>query len=252
MALPPKDVPASALFLKLMELPRPSEVIDFPRKGSDGKPIDRIRIQTLTSEDQDKARAMAHAEMLRRGFSAEDIGSYGIREVYSDAVAKELIAMSCLTAEGADFGDGVPKYGRVFRDGGQVSKLAADEILTLFNAWQLLQHKYGPIEGLDQNEVDAWIKRLVEGGSGFPLLELALPDLVELTTSLAARIYSVCEILAGHLSTLPPSLGSSLESLLLDIGSYGDPAAKLESTGGASKPDVTLEQALSVAKRMKE
>ena len=235
-----------------METPRPSEVIDFPRLGADGKPIDQIRIQTLTSEDQDKARAMAHAEMKRRGFSAEDIGSYGIREVYSDAVAKELIAMACLTADGTDFGDGVPKYGRIFRDGSQVSKLAADEILTLFNAWQLLQAKYGPLETLDPGEVEAWIKRLVEGGSGFPLLSLPLPDLVELTSLLAARIYSLYALLAGQLSTLPSTLVSALESSVTDIGSYGTPAASPENTGGESKPDLTLEQALSVSKRMKE
>src|SRR6478735_3063549 len=112
MALPPRDVAPSALFLKLLETPRPSEVIDFPRFGSDGKPIDQIRIQTLTSEDQDRARAAAHADMKRRGFAPEDIGSYGIREVYADAVAKEVIAMACLTADGVDLGKETPTYGR--------------------------------------------------------------------------------------------------------------------------------------------
>jgi len=227
-------------------------VIDFPRFGSDGKPIDQIRIQTLTSEDQDRARAAAHADMKRRGFAPEDIGSYGIREVYADAVAKEVIAMACLTADGVDLGKETPTYGRIFRDGKDVGKLAADEILTLFNAWQLLQAKFGPIEGLDPTEVDVWIKRLVEGGSAFPLLSLPLPDLVELTSLLAARIYGLYALLAGQLSTLPSTLVSALESSTTDIGSFGTPAVSPEVIGGASKPDLTLEQAVSVAKRMKE
>ncbi len=58
---PDKTVPPSELFLKLIEAPRPTEVINYPRKDpATGEPIGKIRMQVLTQEEHDRARIAAH------------------------------------------------------------------------------------------------------------------------------------------------------------------------------------------------
>lgn len=207
MAGPPKDVPASELFLKLIEAPRPTEVIDFPRKGPDGKPVGRVRLQVLTQEEHDRARTAAHAAMKGQGFDKDDLQGAVLREVEGDTVARELLAMACLTDEGHEFEDGKITYGRIFRDASDLKKLRSDEIAVLFNAYLVVQSKYGPFESSvsTSQDVDAWVKRLVDGGSSFLLLHLPLPALADLTYSLAERV----SILSG---THPSQSKDSLES----------------------------------------
>jgi hypothetical protein len=251
---PPKKVEASELFLKLMEAPRPSEVVDFPRLDKDGKPIAQVRIQVLRMDEHDQARIVAQQKLKARRVANEDLSSAAIKEVLGDAVAKELIAMACLTVEPMQESE-PPVYGRIFRDGEDVGKLSTDEVLVLFNAYTLVQHKYGPFERTitSAEDIDAWIKRLVEGGDVFPLSSLDLPALAELTLSLAQRVHSICTILASQWSSLPPTLVASLESCSMAISSYGERHADSEQTGGASSLDepLTLEDALRFALAVK-
>lgn len=189
---PSKDIPASELFLKLIEAPRPTEVIDYPRKDPEtGLAVGRIRIQVLTQEEHDRARIAAHRKMKEQGFDKDDLAGATIQEVLGDSVARELLAMACLTADGVSFGeDEKPVYGRVFRDADDLKKLGSDEIAVLFNAYIVTQAKYGPFESSISSaaDVDAWVTRLMEGGSSFLLLQLPLPALVELTWLLAQRV----------------------------------------------------------------
>src|SRR5262245_59888203 len=128
--LPPKDVPASELFLKLMEAPSPSEVVDIPRRDSNGDPVGRIRIRVLSMVDHDRARIAAHTRVKRLALTNEDMGSELIKEVLGDATAKEIPALDCMT-EGSEGG----LSGRVFRDANDVEKMRADEVAALFNAY---------------------------------------------------------------------------------------------------------------------
>ncbi len=119
--------------------------------------------------------------------------------------------MACLTADGVSFGeDERPVYGRVFRDAGDLKKLGSDEIAVLFNSYLVTQAKYGPFESSvsTAEDVDAWVNRLVEGGSSFLLLQLPLPALVELTWLLAQRVST----LSGSKESLTPSSDTSSES----------------------------------------
>ncbi len=234
-----------------METPRPSEVIDFPRKDEEGKPLGRVRIMTLRMEDHDDAKQRAHAKLKKKNFSNDDIASPAIAALYGDAIAKEVIALCCWSEE--NYGDSEnPTYARIFGDANDVSKLSADEVLVLFSAFQLVQFKYGPLEKMDPEDVDSWVKRLVEGGSGFPLLSLPLPDLVSLTSLLAEKISGVSALLATHLESLPSTLVSSLETLITDIGSYGEPASQPVTSGGASTPNVTVQDAIRFAPTLKD
>ncbi len=191
MAGPPKDIAPSELFLKLLECPRPTEVINYPRKDpATGEAIGKIRIQVLTQEEHDRARIAAHRTMKAQGFDKDDLAGATMQEVLGDSVARELLAMACLMADGVELEDDKQTYGRVFRDAGDLKKLGSDEIAVLFNAYMLVQAKYGPFESSVSSaaDVDAWVTRLMEGGSSFLLLQLPLPALVELTWLLAQRV----------------------------------------------------------------
>lgn len=257
MSGPPTDIPASELFRKLIEMPRPSEVVDFPRNDSAGKPIAQIRIQTLTSDEHDKAREEAHKKLKARGVSNDDMSAPAIREVLGDAIAKELIAMASLTAKSQSSDPEHPIYAREFRNGADVGRLGADEILVLFNTYHLVQHKYGPIErNLSEADIDAWIVRLQEGAAEFPLLNLALPQLVLLAQSLAQRHYALCSIMASQLKSLPDTLAALLEPFLTGIISAGSLADETDPDGldRRDRPlaPITTEAAAEIAAKMRD
>ena len=255
--MPPKDTEPSELFAKLLEMPRPTEVIDFPRTDAQGNPVGQVRIQILTSLEHDKARELAHGALKKRGIDKDDMSAPAIREVLGDAIAKELIAMACLGERDYAKDGEAPIYQRVFRGSRDVDALGADEILVLFNAYQLVQNKYGPFErNLSDSDVDAWIERLGEGGSAFPLLNLALPQLVLLAQSLAVRHSTLCHIMASQLSSLPPSSVALLEPFLSGITFAGEPADGTEPLGSARKDrpltPITTEAAAEIAAKMRE
>lgn len=206
---PPKDVEPSELFRKLLELPRPGDVIDFPRKGPDGKPIDKIRVGALESEIHDSAREKATRHFIDKGYTPEQLKSLTMREVLSDRIAKELLVFACETAT-PQFTDsnGHPVYGKIFHSAEEVGKLRAPELEVLFNAYLLIQDKYGPRE--HNTDVDAWVRRLTEGGQHFPLLSLDLPELVNLTSSLAGRISIISHVLESLWKDLPDTCQSAL------------------------------------------
>lgn len=237
--MPPKDVPASELFTKLLECPRPSEVFDFPRKDELGIPLGKIRMQVLTSPEHDRAREAAHAALKKKGYSIEELSAPTIKEVLGDAVAKEIIAMTSLTER--NYGtEEKPSYGRIFRTALDLDVLTSDEILVLWNSYQLVQYKYGPIErNLDQDDFNAWIRRLGEGGAEFPLLRLALPQLVMLAQSLGERLCTLYRILESQREALPTSLASQLAAFSTDTGWFGTPADS-SGPGGSDRSDRPL------------
>ena len=46
------DLNSADLWLQITAMPRPSRVVEFPRKGTDGKTLGELRIQVLTQEEQ--------------------------------------------------------------------------------------------------------------------------------------------------------------------------------------------------------
>ena len=220
--LPPRDVAPSELFAKLMETPAPSEVVDLPRRDADGNPVGRIRIRVLSMADHDRARVAAHKRIKRLDLTNEDMGAELIREVLGDATAKEILAMACLS-EGKVTDDGVEGSGRIFRSADDVEKLPADEVASLFNAYMIVQHKFGPFERTvsTEDELNAWIKRLGEGAASHPLHLFTLPALAELASSLAARTFLLSRILESQWESLPDSSKSALKDCSMGTGFYG-------------------------------
>jgi len=259
---PPEDVTPSELFLKLCE-PLPTEVVDFPRKDRHGNPLDKIRIKVLTMEDHNRARIQAQKALKQSvaGFGIEaldknDVDSPAVREVLGDLVAHEILCMACVTEkplfEATE--DRPATYGRIFKTPSDLRRvLTADETLTLFEAYRLVQYKWGPFEMLteEDGEVDAWVKRLEEGARSFPLLALSLPQLHQLTSSLAARISLLSNILVSQWDSLPPILASQLEPYCLGTGSSGARVETYTRNSTENSLEVTTDKAVRLAEEHK-
>ena len=255
MAGPHPDVSPSELFLKLLE-PQPSEVVDFPRRDAMGRPVAQVRVQVLSQEDHDSARLEAHRKMKAKGFDRDDLAGHTVQEVLGDAVARELLQKACVSVQGADFEDGKPaRYAHVFQNADQLNKLRPDEIAVLFSAYLLVQAKFGPYEKFvgSPDDVSRWIKRLEEGGSEFPLLQLQLPHLAELAFLLAQRAYLLSHILDSQWSSLPDSCKSLLAGCSLGTGFFGEPAeTSIDiSTDSSDDMPVTMLQATRLAEELR-
>jgi hypothetical protein len=233
--------------------------VDFPRKDSKGKPIGKVRIQVLPSEEHDGARIRAQNKLKERArllglgnLSNEDMNAPGVREVLGDMTAREVLAVACVTEQSFSGDDETPFYPRMFPDAEAIGRtLSADELSVLFNLFVLTQNKYGPFEGnIDDAEQEAWIKRLEEGGAAYPLASLPWPQLVALTSSLGVKISSLYRILASQWSSLPDTLRSDLDSFSTVITSYGVPLDDSDPIGSAKSTDITVEQAARLAESL--
>jgi hypothetical protein len=260
MSGPPKDVAPGELFQRLLDRPRPSELVKFPgldRAGARGE----IRMQVLTKSDHDRARLVSHGAVkknaARYGLSnltPQDMASEAVQGVISDLAACEVLAMACTQTETFAGSDGEAeqvRYPLIFPDGEAVGKtLTADEVAYLFSAYTMVQHKYGPHEAICLPEdVNAWVRRLVEGAAENPFLRLSSPQWAELLTSLASKLYTLSGVLESQWSSLPDSLKSDLETYCLGTGSAGEPADSGSPTATLPGPgnDISFEQALRFA-----
>jgi len=245
MALPPNDIPKGELFRRLSETPRPSEVVDFPRRDPEsGKPICQVRLTVLNGGEYDQARFKAEQWVKKKLGGGEQIGEIS-RQVMGDRVAKEILAMATVTVnplEGSDNTDEGPRYGRMFITADEVDALTSDELTVLWMAQQAVQNKYGPYEGNLETEeqVTAWMRALTEGASAIPLVQLSWHQLVELTSWLADRAYCLSAILHSQHSNLPASLSAALTNL--DIGTISFTALPATATRiGLSRQELGLQ-----------
>jgi len=226
---PHTDIPASDLWQKLSETPRPTEVVDFPRADSRGNPIGKVRIQVLRMEEHDRARLTAQKKLRDNaralGFErleSADMDSPGVREVLGDMTARELLAMACLSDVSMSEDASSPFYPRIFPSAEGLSKvLSADETAVLFSLFTIVTNKFGPFENNIEGDEDAWIRRLAEGGDAFPLVSLPWPQLVRLTSLLAGRISTLYRILGSQWESLPDGSKSALASYFTDISYFG-------------------------------
>lgn len=161
MSGPPTNISAEDLWAKLQELPRPSKVVDFPRLGPDGKPIGRIAIWVLTQLEQlaaDKEAEDFAKKQLKEG-KRDDLG---YDRIFTDALMASVLVRACRDPENLNR----PIFPGMIA---MADKLTTDEAALLFEHYLTVQMELSPVQRrLSDGELDAWIDRLVEGGSAFP------------------------------------------------------------------------------------
>jgi hypothetical protein len=179
-------------------------------------------------------------------YTAEQLKSLTIREVLSDRIAKEVLVYACSTvAEQFRDANDQPVYGKIFHSAEDVGKLRAHELTVLWNAYLLVQSKFGPYE--HTVDVDAWVRRLTEGGQHFPLLSLDLPDLVNLTSSLAARLSTISHVLASQWAELPAICQSALAKYASATSSVSGQPESSEAATTESLVDLELVDAIQLS-----
>lgn len=170
--LPSKDVPASELWLKLASQERPSQVVDFPRKGDDGEAVGQVRIRILTQEEQ-MVCASAAEKLTREHLKDSKKDELGYERLYTDAICVEVLFRACRDIE--DVKRSAFPSPKAIR-----GQLTTEECAMLFQHYLTVQLQLGPtVIEMSDEELEAWITRVAEGGSSFPF-DLLATDLQKL------------------------------------------------------------------------
>ena len=184
-------------------MPRPSRVVDFPRNGADGKPMGELRVRVLTQEEQMlcSAEAERFTKKAIKDLPKGDEAQIGYQNTYNNAAAVEVLFHACRKKDDPELPffpsrDVLRKF------------LTPDEVGVLMMHYYTAQAEMGPIVAhMSEEEMEAWIARLGEGGSRFPLDLLSSEALKELAYSLACRMHSfaMATSLPGSQPDEPPT-----------------------------------------------
>jgi len=186
MNLPPKDVAASSLFLKLTSVTRPHRITEIPRKGPDGKPVGEVALVVLTQEEMNAAAAEAERrtrKLLGADIPKKEEAQAGYADVYNNLAAIEILFRACRDVDDTS--------KNAFRTPHEIQAgLTSDEVGVMFHAYLTVQQELGPIVAtMTDDEVETWITVLAEGGSADPLGLLSWGALTNLARTMACRLY---------------------------------------------------------------
>jgi hypothetical protein len=176
-------ISSTDLWTRLLEMPRAHKIVDFPRKFPDGTPMGQIAMMVLTQDEQMSASAEtdAYTRKILKTLPKDGEAKRGYDDIYNNRCAIELLYRCCKKAED-------PKSPFFPAPDLIQSKLTPDEVGVLVNTYMQVQVEVGPIMSqMSDEDVDAWIRRLRDGGSRVPLASLSLAALIDLAFTLACR-----------------------------------------------------------------
>jgi hypothetical protein len=181
----PEEQDASELWLALTALPRPHRVVPFPRNlpGTD-IPVGEVAIWPLTQEEHHLANAAAddHVKKLLKDPQKKDEANVGYDNLFANELAVQQLQRACRdpkNLERAAFPS--PKDLRM--------RLTTDEVGVLYNHYLTTQCEVGPIVAyMSEEEFEAWVRRLAEGGSSFFYSTLSWDLRNQLLHTMASRL----------------------------------------------------------------
>ena len=183
MAGPTNTIEPSILWSVLSRAERPFRIVDFPREDEQGRPIGKLAIRVLTHEETTICQAAAEKftrEHLKDGKKDE----LGYEAVYSTASVIEVLFRACRDAE--DIARPAFPSPKLLSQA-----LTGDEVSVLFQNYLATQLELGPIIAqMTEAEMEAWIVRIGDGGSSFPLDLLSLELMRTLLHFSARRLAS--------------------------------------------------------------
>lgn len=226
MSGPPNDVAPSLLYAALTKMPTPHEVVDYPVNlpGTDYS-VGQIAFVPLSQEDVMQCHATAD-EYARKVLktppkAGEENRAYD--SIFGHEAAVQILWRAMRAPEDPTL------ERRSFPAPKMVRMLMPDVLGVLMTMYVTAVAKIGPIVStMSKEELDAWIERLVEGGSAFPLALLSSEMLRDLVMRLVDRIKasptgnaSVGSPLAASPSAVPeeapPTPAESDEPAPLDV-----------------------------------
>lgn len=185
MSEPSRNISVSDVWLALNELPRPSRLVDFPRNDpATGESIGKIAMWVLTHEEQMICISAADklAKEMLRDKQAKDDDNLGYKDLYNNAASVEVLFRACRNPSDLKL-SAFPSPTELRK------KLTVDEIGVLMRNYMQLQYELGPIIAhMSEPDLDAWVRRLGEGGSAFPLDLLSSEARNDLVMHMALRL----------------------------------------------------------------
>ncbi len=162
---PPDTIPASALWMQLQEMPRPSRVVDYPRADPiTGDAIAQVVIQVVSQAEQMSAAAAAdrYAIATLKRSPKKDEHSEGYETIYNNECTVQLLFRAVRRAEQPTL--------PLFPSADSIRELTQDEVGALARMYLIVQRELGPVVStMTEEEKDAWLRVLGEGASAFPL-----------------------------------------------------------------------------------
>lgn len=184
---PPADTPSSELWSRLITIPRPWEVVDFPRLDPiTHEPIGQIAIWVLTQEEQTASSAAADrvAKQLLHDAQKNGEENLGYQNVYANEATVQVLHRACRDVKDI-MRPAFPAPGLLRKH------LSVDEIGVLATLYMQVQFKIGPIVArMTQDEEKEWIRRLADGGQVFPTSLLSPREHERLLVSMASQLVS--------------------------------------------------------------
>jgi len=187
--MPPTDISPIDLWAEITRVPRPYRIVDFPRKGPDGKPVAQIAMTVLTQEETMLTISMTE-KWVRKTMKADaclpgkDEPSNGYQALFELRATLEVVYRSSRMVGDLDknFFPTPDTIG---------TKLTKDEVAVLGMAYARVQADLGPIASeMDEEMTEAWIETLAVGGSAVPLSGLSLGAQSQLMLSMASRLWA--------------------------------------------------------------
>jgi hypothetical protein len=170
---------------ELIAIPRPSRVIDFPRKGPDGEPLTNLAMWVLTQQEMIEAAASAERFTRKaiKDMPAANDAKTGYDNVYNSAATAEVLFRASRKADDLQ--------SSFFPAVESVRQLTGDEVGVLMNHYLTVQAELGPIVAhMTSEEMEAMIDQIAKSGSRFPLDLLSADTLKTLVLFSALRVAS--------------------------------------------------------------
>jgi hypothetical protein len=184
--LPPKGTDSGELWRKLTALPRPvSDPLDFP-EAVNGKPVGQYRLRVLTEGELHYVRREADVAARRMmGQEAPKNGevSFGYEDIYRNELSVQLVTLAC---RDVDHPHVLPAFisAKAARE-----RLSTDQFGVLVSSYNHWRRDIGPeLSELTKEEMEAWVKILMEGGRRAPLARLTSEALTDLVMHLVAQV----------------------------------------------------------------
>lgn len=187
MSGPPTDLNPSELWMALTKIPRPWEVVDFPRVDPITKaPIGQLAIWVLTQEEQIAACAEADrvAKQLLKDPQRQGEANIGYENLYYNESTVQVLYRACRDVKDVK--------RPAFPSASMLRKqFSVDEISALAVLYLQVQGSIGPVVAtMSAEEEKAWIGRLAEAGNVFPTSLLSPREQERLLLSMALQLVS--------------------------------------------------------------
>lgn len=188
--MPPTDMDAGAAWLAITEAPRPHDLVDFPRKGQDGRPVAQLALVVLTSQET-QAATLATEKWVRKimkeasSLPGREERSEGYPTLFENRASVEILFRCCKRAD---------DLGKPFFPAPDAiaSKLSDDEIALLMKDYSMVRTAKGPaIAHMTDDEFNAWVEVLSKGGSLYPLAALSSGATATLLQRMAVELTSL-------------------------------------------------------------